>query len=111
MTVRPSELAAVTRPVAAACGLPNAFYTDADLFEEEKRRVFFSNWAGLGFAADVPEPGDARPLSFLGQPLLMVRDREGVLRVFFNVCRHRGMILVAQPGRIQRAIRCPYHSW
>jgi phenylpropionate dioxygenase-like ring-hydroxylating dioxygenase large terminal subunit len=73
--------------------------------------VFFRNWAGIGFAADVPESGDARPLSFLGQPLLMLRDREGTLRVFFNVCRHRGMILVDKPGKIQRAIRCPYHSW
>lgn len=115
MTVRPSELAAMTRavsgPVGAAHGLPNPFYVDEALFEEERRRVFFSGWAGIGFTSDVPEPGDARPLSFLSQPLLMLRDREGTLRVFFNVCRHRGMTLVAQRGRIQRAIRCPYHSW
>ncbi len=106
-----TELAAVTQPVNTARGLPNRFYVDRDVFEEEKRRVFFRNWAGLGFAKDVPEPGDARPISFLGQPLVMVRDRDGVLRVFQNVCRHRGMILIDKPGRIQRAIRCPYHSW
>ncbi|HUF87123.1 MAG TPA: aromatic ring-hydroxylating dioxygenase subunit alpha [Thermohalobaculum sp.] len=115
MTVHPSELAAMTRavsgPVGAAHGLPNPFYVDEALFEEERRRVFFSGWAGIGFASDVPEPGDARPLSFLGQPLLMLRDRAGTLRVFFNVCRHRGMILVEKPGKIARAIRCPYHSW
>jgi len=106
-----TELAAITQPVNTARGLPNRFYVDRDVFEEEKRRVFFRNWAGLGFAKDVPEPGDARPISFLGQPLVMVRDRDGVLRVFQNVCRHRGMILIDKPGRIQRAIRCPYHSW
>ena len=111
MTVHASDLAAVTRPVSTARGLPNPFYVDPAVFEEEKRQVFFRNWAGLGFAKDVPEPGDARPVSFLGQPLVMVRDKDGVLRVFQNVCRHRGMILIEKPGKIQRAIRCPYHSW
>ena len=41
----------------------------------------------------------------------MIRGRDGVLRVFQNVCRHRGMILIEQPQKIERAIRCPYHSW
>ncbi len=59
----------------------------------------------------MPEPGDARPISFLGMPLLTVRDRDGTLRVFQNTCRHRGMILVDQPTKIRGAIRCPYHSW
>ncbi len=111
MTLHPSDLSAVTRPVAVARGLPNPCYTDAAVFEREKRSLFFGNWAGIGFAADAPGPGDARPVDFLGQPLLMLRDRDGVLRVFLNVCRHRGMVLVEKPGRIQRAIRCPYHSW
>lgn len=107
----PFDLGSVMRPVESARGLPNPFYVDPALFEAEKERLFFRNWAGLGFAGDVPGPGDARPVEFLGQPLLMLRDREGRLRVFQNVCRHRGMILVAEPCRIARAIRCPYHSW
>ncbi len=111
MTLHAPDLAAVTRPVSTARGLPNPFYVDQTVFEEEKRRVFFRNWAGLGFAKDAPEPGDAVPISFLGQPLVMVRDRDGTLRVFQNICRHRGMILIEKPGKIQRAIRCPYHSW
>ena len=111
MTVHATDLAAVTQPVNTARGLPSPFYVDPAVFEEEKKLVFFQNWAGLGFAKDVPEPGDARPISFLGQPLVMVRDKDGVLRVFQNVCRHRGMILIEKPGKIQRAIRCPYHSW
>ena len=105
------DLSPVMRPVSTARGLPNPFYIDAAVFEAEKVSVFFRNWAGLGFAADVPQPGDARPVNFLGQPLLMLRDRQGQLRVFQNVCRHRGMILVSEPTRIERAIRCPYHSW
>ncbi len=111
MTLHQTDLAAVLRPVAEARGLPNAFYTDPDVFAEETRKVFFRNWAGIGFAKDVPEPGDAKPVTFLGQPLVLVRDKDGVLRVFQNICRHRGMILIEKPGKIQRAIRCPYHSW
>jgi phenylpropionate dioxygenase-like ring-hydroxylating dioxygenase large terminal subunit len=107
----PFDLAPVTRPVETARALPNPFYVDPALFEAEKERLFFRNWAGLGFASDAPAPGDARPVDFLGQPLLMVRDKTGRLRVFQNVCRHRGMILVSEPRRIERAIRCPYHSW
>lgn len=111
MTVHASDLSAVIQPVGNARGLPNRFYVDPALFEEEKKRVFFGNWAALGFAKDAPGPGDAMPISFLGQPLVMVRGMDGTLRVFQNICRHRGMILIDQPGKLRRAIRCPYHSW
>ena len=105
------DLSAVRRPVETALGLSNAHYIDAAHFEEEKKAVLFSTWAGLAVAADVPEPGDAIPMSFLGMPLLLIRDKEGVVRVFYNTCRHRGMILVEEPRKIEGAIRCPYHSW
>jgi len=104
-------LHSVLQPVETARGLPNNQYIDAAAFEHEKRAVFFNNWAGIGFAKDVPLVGDARPITFLGQPLLMLRDREHNIRVFANVCRHRGMILVDAPCRIEGPIRCPYHSW
>ncbi|WP_193176815.1 aromatic ring-hydroxylating oxygenase subunit alpha [Oricola nitratireducens] len=105
------DLARVMEPVATANGLSNRYYTDRQCFEAEKERVFFDNWAAIGFAKDVPENGDAMPLTFLGQPLVVIRGRDGKLRVFQNICRHRGMILVREPGRIRGAIRCPYHSW
>lgn len=111
MTDLSLDFSSVTRPVATARGLPNPCYTDPALFEREKNGVFFPHWAALGFATDCPDPGDAKPVRFLGQPLVMVRDRDGVLRVFQNICRHRGMILVAEEGPIARVIRCPYHSW
>jgi phenylpropionate dioxygenase-like ring-hydroxylating dioxygenase large terminal subunit len=105
------DLERVLEPTATARGLPNAYYIDADVHEAEKRCVLFANWAGLGFAKDVPEPGDAKPFTFLGLPLFAVRDKAGKARVFQNTCRHRGMILVEAPTRITGAIRCPYHSW
>jgi len=106
-----SDLDAVRRGVETANGLPNAHYIDARTFEEEKHAVLFSSWSGLAVTADVPEPGDAKPLIFLGMPLLLLRDSAGTVRVFQNICRHRGMILVEAPRKIEGAIRCPYHSW
>lgn len=106
-----SDLSAVRRSVDTAQGLPNAYYVDPTVWEEEKKAVLFASWAGLAVVADVPENGDAKPIEFLGMPLLLVRDRSGEVRVFQNICRHRGMILVQEPRKIEGAIRCPYHSW
>lgn len=106
-----ADLQRAARPIETATGLSNAFYTEADVYQREQRELFFSQWCGVGFAKDAPAPGDAAPITFLGMPLLLVRDRDGTLRVFQNTCRHRGMILVEQPGKIGGAIRCPYHSW
>lgn len=105
------DLSEVLQPVGLARGLPNAHYTSEAVFEAEKEPLWFSTWAGLCAEAEVAEPGDALPLDLLGVPLFVLRGQDGVLRVFQNVCRHRGMILVAEPRKIAGAIRCPYHSW
>lgn len=107
----PTDLSTVTRPISEATGLPNAHYVDAGVFAEERDALLFAGWSGLAVAADVPEAGDAKPLDFLGLPLLLLRDKDGEVRVFQNTCRHRGMILVSEPRKIEGAIRCPYHSW
>jgi phenylpropionate dioxygenase-like ring-hydroxylating dioxygenase large terminal subunit len=97
--------------LGAGLGLPNEHYTDPAIFAEERRAILFANWSGIGFGKDLPDPGDLRPVDFLGMPLLIVRDRAHKIRVFQNTCRHRGMILVTAPEKGRAAIRCPYHSW
>lgn len=67
----------VRAPIGEAKGLPNAFYTDTDVSEAEKRVLFAESWACIGFGKDVADPRTAKPFDFLGQPLLMVRDRDG----------------------------------
>lgn len=106
-----TDLSAVHRPISQARGLPNSHYTGAQVYDEEKQALLINQWAGLAVSADVPEPGDAVPVTFLDIPLLLIRDRQGDVRVFQNTCRHRGMILVEEPRKIDGAIRCPYHSW
>lgn len=101
----------VMQPVARAKGLPNEFYVDEKTHEQEKQKLFFNNWAALAFAKDIPNNGDVKPITFLDMPLLLTRDNNGELRVFQNICRHRGMILVQQAKNIRGVIRCPYHSW
>ena len=101
----------VLTSVNKARGLPNEHYISQEVFQQEKQQVLFDNWSGIGFGKDVPEPGDAKPVNFLGMPLLIVRDKDGSIGVFQNICRHRGMILVEEPKKITGAIRCPYHSW
>lgn len=111
MTQHPIDLAPVMQAVENARGLANEHYTSETIFELEKRTVLFANWTGIGFGKDVPNPGDAKPVTFLGMPLLVVRSPEGEINVFQNTCRHRGMILVEEPKNIRKVIRCPYHSW
>jgi len=111
MGINVADLKSVLQPVSKAKGLPNEFYVDQETFELERERVFFKNWSAVGFGTDVPEVGDAKPVTFLGMPLLLVRGTDNITRVFQNTCRHRGMILVDEPKKIRGVIRCPYHSW
>lgn len=106
-----TDIDAIRRPVETANGLPNAHYTDPSVFAAESEAVLKANWAGLAVGADVPNNGNAKPIEFLGIPLLLIRDKDGAVRVFENICRHRGMKLVSEAKKIEGAIRCPYHSW
>jgi len=106
-----AELSSVLSPVAIASGLPNVHYISESVFAEERERLLFETWAGIGFGKDIAEPGEPMPVDFLGMPLLVLRDREGGVRVFQNTCRHRGMILISEKTKLGGVIRCPYHSW
>jgi len=105
------QLHNVLGDIATANGLPNAHYIDPQTFDQEAHQLFNRQWAALAFEHDLPGPGHVKPIEFLGQPLLLASDRDGQIRVFFNVCRHRGMILVDEPREVTGALRCPYHSW
>jgi choline monooxygenase len=106
-----SELSAVLGPTAEASGLPNAVYTTDAMFERERDTLFANTWACVGRGSDAPNAGDVCPVNLMGLPLVLVRGAGGALRVFHNVCSHRGHRLVAEPCRVTGVIRCPYHSW
>ncbi|MCY4550438.1 MAG: aromatic ring-hydroxylating dioxygenase subunit alpha [Defluviicoccus sp.] len=106
-----AALAAVMRPIEQASGPPNEVYVSEEFARWEQEFLLARSWACIGTGRRVPEPGDARPIAFAGAPLILLRGHDGELRVFHNVCSHRGMKLIEEPVRIRGTIRCPYHSW
>ena len=70
--------------------LPSSWYRSAEVFRIEKERIFCREWIAACREEDLPNPGDYLVLDVLGESILVVRNREGELRAFYNVCRHRG---------------------
>jgi choline monooxygenase len=101
----------VDRPIASATGLPNEQYTTPASFIQDRDEVIAPAWAGMAFVDELPEPGYVLPVDFMGLPLLAVRDKAGAVRVFHNVCSHRGTKLAHNACKTAGSIRCPYHSW
>ena len=101
----------VKAPIETANGLPNGCYVDAGLYQHEQNTLFRDNWTAIGFGKDLPKPGCVKPIEFAGLPLLLVRNQDNKIKVFENVCRHRGMILVSEAQQLRGPITCPYHAW
>lgn len=97
-------------PIEEASGLPNAAYWSDEWLALEQERVFRRSWVFAGAEAEIAEPGAMKPIEIGGAPLVVVRGRDGVVRAFHNVCRHRGARLVTEPCR-KFTLTCPYHAW
>ena len=104
-------LAAFEADGPVARGLPAAAYTSEAFLQLEYEQVFARSWVFAGLAHELARPGDAAPVSVAGRPVLLLRDGEGEVRAFHNVCRHRCLKLVDEPCNVGPAIQCPYHSW
>jgi len=104
------NLAAVTSDFNRSSGIPPACYADDALLELERRAIFLDGWVGIGPLDRWQNSGDYTTLEIAGEPLILLRDREGVLRAFANSCRHRGSQLLEGSGSC-RKIRCPFHWW
>jgi len=103
--------------------LPSSWYYSEDIFQLEKERIFCREWFCAAREEQLPKPGDYMVLDIVGESILIVRNRHGTLRAFYNVCRHRGSRLcrsddshmpgaAVQGGVIAgRSILCPYHQW
>ena len=107
----PNKIEVVKNPIEKAHGLPNECYLNNDYLEFEKEKIFKNNWTMIGVASSVPNPGDAKPFNLLGIPILIVRNKENEVKVFHNVCSHRGFKLIDEECKLKNVIRCPYHSW
>ena len=93
-------------------GLPWWVYFNPELLEIEKEELFRRCWQLVGHVSDIPEPGDYMTLDVVGERALAIRGKDGVVRCFHNVCRHRGSRVVKEErGHGQAAIVCPFHGW
>ncbi len=105
------KIKAVNQPIERAHGLPNECYISPEYLMIEREKVFKDKWTVIGVGSSVPHPGDAIPYNLLGIPLIILRDKENKIRVFHNVCSHRGYKLLEKPCSLKNVLRCPYHSW
>ena len=105
------KLEDVDKPIEAANGLPNTCYTSDDYLIYERDKIFCNKWTAVGVGSSIPNPGDAIPYNLLGIPIIIIRGRDLKIRVFHNVCSHRGYKLLDKPCFLKNVIRCPYHSW
>jgi len=85
-------------------------YTDAERLTREQQILFRQHPIVMGFASEWAAPGSFRTDDYAGVPVLVVRGRDGKLRAFLNVCRHRGA-KVADGCGTARLFSCPYHAW
>jgi choline monooxygenase len=100
-----------SRPLESARTIPNTWYTSPDVAAAERRCVFGSTWQFVGRAEQVASPGSYLTADVAGEPILVVRGVDGVLRAFFNVCRHRAAPLLTGPCGTATKLRCRYHGW
>ena len=105
------KINAVNQPIEKAHGLPNECYTSPEYLMIEREKVFMDKWTVIGVGSLLPRSGDAIPYNLLGIPLIILRDKVNKIRVFHNVCSHRGFKLIDKPCSLKNVLRCPYHSW
>jgi choline monooxygenase len=109
-TTSPSPVPRVERPLEDGWTLPASWYTDAAVRELERERLFARAWTYAGSTEWVSEPGSYFAAQIGHVPVAIVRDTEGTLRAFVNVCRHRGHLVVEGMG-CRETLQCPYHAW
>ena len=90
--------------------IPARYYLDADILAQEKASIFYRSWYYAGHQSQVMESGCYFTVMLCEQNILVIRDKSGELRAFYNVCQHRGHELLFDSGKV-RTITCPYHAW
>ena len=109
--INKEKLDVVSKPIAESHGLPNECYISEEYTKIERKKLFEDKWVVVGVASSLPKIGDAKPFNLLNLPIIILRDKKNKIRVFHNVCSHRGYKIMQKPCKIKNVIRCPYHSW
>ena len=98
-------------PLSEASTIPAPWYVDPRIAELEANTVFSRTWQMVGRIEQVEEPGQFVTANIAGEPIVVVRGNDGVLRAFYNVCRHHAAAVVTEPCGQASLLHCPYHGW
>ena len=98
---------------AIRTSLPGRDYHAPDIFELDRERIFFHHWMYVARVDEAPHAGDFVTVDVAGESIIVVRGKDGELRGFYNVCRHRGSRLcdAESDGHAKGSLKCPYHAW
>jgi choline monooxygenase len=100
----------VATQLQAGLTLPASWYTDPKILDVEREALFHHTWHLAGHVSQLANPGDHITCTVGDIPLVVVRDRDGELRAFVNICRHRAHEIVQGSGS-RKTFQCPYHGW
>ncbi|MGZ5021643.1 MAG: aromatic ring-hydroxylating oxygenase subunit alpha [Chthoniobacterales bacterium] len=109
--VRPAFRKTTETFTAGATTLEQRYFISPDVFAEERSTIFSRQWVCVGHQSQLVDAGDYFVREVAGESLVVVRDQKGVIRGFYNVCRHRGTRLCENASGHASAIQCPYHAW
>lgn len=100
-----------TAPLAQAWTIPAPWYNDERIYDLEMRTVFARSWQLVCRLDQLKEPGRYVTTEIAGEPIVVVRGNDDLLRAFFNVCRHHAATVINEPEGMANQLRCPYHGW
>ena len=106
-----AEMLDVLASRAPGYSLPQALYNDAAFFELDLLEIFARRWLFVGAECEVARPGQFFTVTVGKTPIVVVRDRAGTIRAFFNTCRHRGAVVCREHRGQAASLVCPYHNW
>jgi choline monooxygenase len=98
-------------PLERARTVPSAWYHDPEIYALERQHVFGGSWQMVARADQLAKAGSFVTADVAGEPILIVRDDQGALRAFHNVCRHRAAQVINLPEGQVSKLRCRYHGW
>jgi Rieske 2Fe-2S family protein len=105
--IKPTEI-----PIDGAHTLPREYFTAPGILAQEMEQIFLKRWICVGREDRIANPGEYFVQEIGKESIIVLHDRAGGYRAYYNVCRHRGTRLCeAHTGRFSETIQCPYHAW
>ena len=101
----------ITNKAETSFTLSREYYTDPNVYELEKKKIFYRTWQYVAHKSVLANVGDYVTVKICDQNVFVIRSGDGELRAFYNVCKHRAHELLEGQGNVSSVIVCPYHAW